>query len=99
MRKSETSNPIGSPSFQAPRYRPNWAAALICFVTGAFLGVSLLDYDPMQVGLPFRSTAAIAKNMMGWLGADSTWLLLFSIGLSTWLLPVFLFWMLFVSVR
>src|SRR6187399_2297285 len=99
MPKTETSNSIGGPSFQAPRYRPNWAAALICFVAAAFLGVSLIDYDPMQVGLPFRSTAAVGKNMMGWIGADSVWILLFSIGVSTWLLPVFMTWMLYLSVR
>ena len=99
MPKSETSNPNAGPSYQAPRYRPNWAAAFICLVAAAFVGVSLLDYSPLQVGLPFRSTAATARNMMGWIGADSVWVLLFSIGVSTWLLPVFFGWMLYVSVR
>ncbi len=99
MPKSETSNSNTGPSFQGPRYRPNWVAALLCFVSGAFLGVAVLDYDPNQVGLPFRSTAAIGRNLMGWLGADSIWILLFSVGVSTWLVPIFLFWMLYVSVR
>ena len=99
MRKSETSNPNTGPSLQAPRYRPNWAAAFICVVGAAFVGVALLDYSPLQVGLPFRSTAATARNMMGWIGADSVWVLLFSLGVSTWLLPIFFAWMLYVSVR
>jgi S-DNA-T family DNA segregation ATPase FtsK/SpoIIIE len=99
MPKSETSNPNAGPSFQAPRYRPNWAAAFICLVAAAFVGVSLLDYTPLQVGLPFRATAATARNLMGWIGADSVWVLLFSLGVSTWLLPVFFAWMLYVSVR
>ena len=90
MPKSDTTNPIGGPSFQGPRYRPNWIAALFFFMVGAFLSVALFDYDPVQVGLPFRSTAIGDKNMMGWIGADASWILLFSIGVSAWLLPVFL---------
>jgi S-DNA-T family DNA segregation ATPase FtsK/SpoIIIE len=99
MPKSETSNTNSGPSFQGPRYRPNWFAALSCFVAAAFVGVALIDYSPEQVGLPFRSTAAIGKNLMGWVGADVVWVLLFAIGLSTWLLPVFFTWMLLVAVR
>ena len=99
MPKAETSNPFGGPASAAGRYRPNWVAALICLVAAAFIGLSLLDYAPAQVGLPFRSTAATARNMMGWLGADTVWVLLFAIGVSTWLLPVFLGWMLYVSVK
>lgn len=99
MPKAETSNPFGGPGSAAGRYRPNWVAALICLVAAAFIGLSLLDYAPAQVGLPFRATAATARNMMGWLGADTVWVLLFALGVSTWLLPVFLGWMLYVSVK
>src|SRR5688500_6420301 len=99
MPKSETSNTNSGPSFQGPRYRPNWFAALLCFVAGAFLAVALIDYHPEQVGLPFRSTTVIGKNLMGWIGADAAWVLLFAIGVSAWLLPVFLSWMLFVAIR
>ena len=99
MPKSETSNTNSGPSFQAPRYRPNWFSALACFVVGAFLAVALIDYHPEQAGLPFRSTAAIGRNLMGWVGADAVWVLLFAIGVSAWLIPVFLMWMLYVSIR
>ena len=99
MSKSETSNTNSGPSFQGPRYRPNWFAALLCFVAGAFLLVALIDYRPDQVGLPFRSTAAVGRNLMGWLGADAVWVTLFAIGVSAWLVPMFLIWMLYVSVR
>jgi S-DNA-T family DNA segregation ATPase FtsK/SpoIIIE len=98
MPKSDTSNPIGGPSFQGPRYRPNWIAALLFFMAGAFLSVALLDYDPAQVGPPI-STVVSGKNLMGWMGAKASFVLLFSVGVSAWLLPVFLLWMLFVSVR
>jgi S-DNA-T family DNA segregation ATPase FtsK/SpoIIIE len=98
MPKSETSNSNAGPSFQGPRYRANWIAALLCFVAAAFLGVALLDFDPSQAA-QFRSTSASGRNLMGWIGAETIWVLLFSFGLSTWLLPVFLIWMLLVSVR
>lgn len=98
MRKSDTSNPIDGPSFQAARYRPNWAAATLFFIAGAFLAVALIDYSPDQVG-QFRSTVATGKNLMGWLGADAAWLLLFTVGVSTWLIPVFFVWLLYISVR
>jgi DNA segregation ATPase FtsK/SpoIIIE, S-DNA-T family len=97
MPKSETSNSNDGPSFQAPRYRPNWLAALVCFFLAAFVTVALVNYSPGQVG--FVATAPAGKNMMGWIGADTIWVLLFAIGASTWWLPVFLWWMLYISVR
>ena len=99
MPKSETSNSNDGPSYQAPRYQPNWVAALCWFFLTAFVAVALLSYAPDQVGLPFRSTAPTGKNLMGWIGADSMWVLLYSIGVSTWSLPVFFGWMLVVSLR
>jgi len=97
MPKPETSNSNDGPSFQAPRYRPNWLAAIVCFVLGAYLTVALLAYDPAQS--TFHTTAPVLKNPVGWLGANAVWTLLFGIGTSTWLLPVFIIWMLWVSVR
>jgi len=48
MPKSETSNSKSVPSFEGPRYRPKWLAASICFLLGAWLAVTLLNYDPSQ---------------------------------------------------
>ncbi|HEX2852182.1 MAG TPA: DNA translocase FtsK [Opitutaceae bacterium] len=97
MPKSETSNPIDGPSYKAPRYRPNWFAAVICFVLAAYLTMALVTYDPSQS--TFRSTEPSMRHPVGWIGADAVWVLLYTIGASTWLLPVFLFWMLIVAVR
>lgn len=97
MPKSETSNSNDGPSFQAPRYRPHWIAALVCFVAGAYLTVALIAYDPAQSR--FQTTSPTEKNPVGWVGAETSRALLYSIGVSTWLLPVFLFWMLYVSIR
>ncbi|MDB6127940.1 MAG: spoIIIE [Verrucomicrobia bacterium] len=98
MPKSETSNPNDGPSFKAQRYRPNWPEAVTCFILGTFITVALIDYDPAQVTI--RSTApATATNLMGWIGANTVWVLLFAVGVSTWLVPIFLFWMLYVAMR
>jgi S-DNA-T family DNA segregation ATPase FtsK/SpoIIIE len=97
MPKSDSSNPNGGPSFQGPRYRPNWLAASICFIIGTFLSAALLDYDPGQT--LFHTTSPTAKNCVGWVGADSVYLLFAAIGRTTWLLPLALFWMCFVAIR
>ena len=97
MSKSETSNPNGSPSFQAPRYRPNWLAAVVCFVLAPCLTVALIDYVPNQVTL--NTTHALATNIVGKLGANTVWCMLWAVGVSTYLVPVFLFWILYVSIR
>jgi S-DNA-T family DNA segregation ATPase FtsK/SpoIIIE len=97
MPKSETSNSNVGPSFQAPRYRPNWSAAVICFVLGPCLTVALVDYQANQA--TFNTTHVTATNIVGKFGANSVWCMLWTIGVTTWLIPVFLFWMLYVAVR
>ena len=97
MPKRETSNSNNGPSYQAPRYRPNWVAAVVCFVLGAWLTVALVDYTPSQSG--FATTSVIGTNLAGPWGANSVWILLYSIGAGTWLIPVFLLWLLYVAIR
>ena len=96
MPKSETSNSNDGPSFQAPRYRTNWFEAVTCFILGSYLTVALVAYEPAQS--TFRSTGPTLKNPVGWVGADAVWVLLYALGASTWLLPIFLFWMLYVAM-
>ncbi len=97
MPKSDSSNPNGGPSFQGPRYRPNWLAAILCFIVATYLFAALLNYAPNQSH--FYSTGPIAKNWVGWLGADTVWVLFYSIGVSTCLLVPALYWMFYVAVR
>ena len=61
MPKSDSSNPNGGPSFQGPRYRPNWPAAAVCFIAGTYLSAALLDYDPNQTS--FHSTALVDQEL------------------------------------
>jgi len=87
-----------SPAFtQTPRYRPNWIAAAACFVAGLWLLVALFDYAPTQSG--FATTDPIGANLAGRWGANTTWVLLYTLGASTWLVPLFLLWLLYVSLR
>ncbi len=97
MPTTETSNSNDGPSFQAPRYRPNWIAALVCFAVGLFLLVALVTYSPAQSS--FHTTAPTAKNPAGIIGANGIWALLYAIGYATWLVPVFLFWSLYIAIR
>ena len=97
MPKSDSSNLNGGSSFSGPRYRPNWPAATLCFVTGTYLSAALLDYDPGQT--KFHSTSPAFTNWVGWVGADMVSILYLTIGMSTWLLPFALFWMFYVAVR
>jgi S-DNA-T family DNA segregation ATPase FtsK/SpoIIIE len=64
---------------------------------GTYLLAALLDYDPNQT--LFHTTAPTSKNWVGWLGADTVWVLFYAIGVSTWLIPVALFWMFYVAIR
>ena len=97
MSKPDSSNPNGGPSFQGPRYRPNWPAAIGCLVIGTYLTAALIKYDPGQT--KYLTTSPTSKNWVGWVGADMVWILFYSIGLSTLLLPIALFWMCYVAVR
>jgi S-DNA-T family DNA segregation ATPase FtsK/SpoIIIE len=97
MPKSDSSNPNGGPSFQGPRYRPNWLAASLCFITGTYLSAALLDYDPNQT--LYNTTAPTSKNWVGWLGADAVYGLFSALGRATWLIPVALFWMCYIAIR
>ena len=97
MPKPETSNSNDGPSFQAPRYRPNWPAAFVCFILGTLVTVALLAYQPSQS--KFITSHPIDKNPVGSIGAETVHALLLGVGVSAWLLPLFLFWLLVVSVR
>jgi S-DNA-T family DNA segregation ATPase FtsK/SpoIIIE len=98
MPKPDSSNPNGGPSFQGPRYRPNWFAAITCFIIATYLTAALIDYDPGQTrGLV--TTSPTGNNWVGWMGADIIWVLFYSIGASTWLLPISLFWMFYIALR
>jgi S-DNA-T family DNA segregation ATPase FtsK/SpoIIIE len=72
-------------------------AALVCFVLGPSLTVALVDYSPNQVTL--NSTHATATNIVGTFGANTVFCMLWVIGAATVLVPIFLFWMLYVSIR
>src|SRR6202789_3309244 len=98
MPKSDSSsNPNGGPSFQGPRYRPNWLAAILCFIVGTYLLAALVNYGPNQVR--FNSTEPTGKNWVGWLGADTVWVLFYGIGVSAWLLVPAMYRMFYIAIR
>ena len=62
-----------------------------------FIAVALVAYDPLQSS--HISTAPRPKNPMGWIGAESIYILLFSLGASTWLIPIFFGWIVYLAIK
>ncbi len=103
-----------APSFEGPRHRPHWVAAFVCLVFGLLSGVALLDYEPAQSvntqvagksevvngvlkQMPVPSNAE--PNLVGVVGAEFSWGSYYLIGVSTWLIPIFLLWMTYIYLR
>lgn len=99
MPKAERSNPKDkdTPSFEGPRHRPHWLAAFTCLVFGLLLAVALFDFRPEQS--IWHTTNPTSVNLVGVVGAEFCWWSYHLIGATTWLLPVFLFWMTYIYLR
>ncbi|MDD3180222.1 MAG: DNA translocase FtsK [Opitutaceae bacterium] len=97
MPKAESSNPKDTPSFEGPRYRPKWIAATLCFMLGVLFTVALIDFTPEQSIQ--HSTHPTSVNLVGVFGAEFSWWAYHLLGVSIWLLPVFLGWMTWVNLR
>ncbi|HEY9155640.1 MAG TPA: DNA translocase FtsK 4TM domain-containing protein, partial [Opitutaceae bacterium] len=96
MAKSASSNSNVSP-FKAPRYQPQWVIFSICLLLGLLMTVAFANYEPEQsVQITTHPTG---KNLVGHFGAEMAFWSLHFIGIGTWLLPLFLLWMAYVSVR
>jgi len=115
MPKAESSNRKDSdPSFEAPRHRPQWLAALFCFSLGVLFLAALIDFQPAQSAWHQSSAtttvvngqiqtvpakASVAPNVVGVIGAEVSWWSFHLLGATTWFLPVFLLWMSYVYLR
>ena len=97
MPKAASSNSNQGPSFQPKRPQARWLSASITFVLGMLLTVSFLDYSPEQV--PLNHPGTRAENAVGLFGAYSTYWSIWWLGVSAWFIPIFLFWMTYVSLR
>jgi S-DNA-T family DNA segregation ATPase FtsK/SpoIIIE len=97
MRKSERSNSNkDGPSFQAPRQRPNWFAAIFCFLLGTLLMVAFIYYSPNQSTFVFNPPTEV--NPVGLVGTEFANRSIFVIGVSAWLIPIFLLWFFCLAV-
>ncbi len=61
------------------------------------MGVAFIDYAPEQVA--FNTTHATDSNAVGLVGASVTFYLLSWFGIGAWLVPAFLGWLTYVSLR
>jgi S-DNA-T family DNA segregation ATPase FtsK/SpoIIIE len=113
MPRPGNSNSKNASPFDGPRHRPKWLAAGICFLLGAWLLITLLDYKPSQshefqmggksawgaTGWVINTVAAPQPNLGGSFGAEIAWWCLHFFGVSTWVIPIFLLWFSWVAVR
>jgi DNA segregation ATPase FtsK/SpoIIIE, S-DNA-T family len=115
MPKAASSNSKDTtPSFEAPRYRPNWFGAVLCFIIGVLVLVAMFDYEPsqtayMQQGGKSEVVNGAVKhvpvkigaraNLVGDVGADLSFANFAVLGGSAWLVPIFLLWMSYTYVR
>jgi len=102
MPKPASSNQNAVPSFKPPRPRPRWVAASVCLLIGVLTLVALVFFEPLQskqASTRAITDTSIPQNPVGILGAETTWWLLHFVGVSTWLIPAFLFWMTYLALR
>ncbi|MBL9214201.1 MAG: DNA translocase FtsK [Opitutaceae bacterium] len=103
-----------TPSFEEPRHRPHWVAFIACLAFGVLVSVALLDFEPEQsimtqvagrnevvngVQQQVSVKPSASPNLVGVIGAEFSWWSFHLIGASTWLVPVFLFWMSYIYLR
>ena len=97
MAKKESSNPKSVPTFQAPRNRGKWFWAILCLVVAVLLLVSFLDYRPEQSR--HITTTPTDTNLVGLFGSEVSYYAFSLIGVSSWLVPLFLLWTSWILVR
>jgi S-DNA-T family DNA segregation ATPase FtsK/SpoIIIE len=69
----------------------------LCLLFGLLLSVAFIDFSPLQSVQ--ATTHPTEKNLVGRFGAEFSWWAFHAIGISAWLVPVFLLWMSYVAVR
>ena len=97
MAKKESSNPKNVPTFQPPRSRGKWGWAILCFVVAVLLVVSFVDYRPEQSTQ--ITTSPTDQNLVGVFGSVVSYYAFSLIGVSSWLIPVFLLWLSWILIR
>jgi S-DNA-T family DNA segregation ATPase FtsK/SpoIIIE len=69
----------------------------VCLVIGILLAVALIDFKPTQSIQ--NTTNPTSVNLVGVIGAEFSWWAFDLLGGATWLLPVFLLWMVYIYLR
>jgi len=98
MAKSAISNTNPKGSLPGIRRQPNWPVAVFVFLLGTLLIVAFLDYTPDQSGTTI-TTHPTGRNLVGLFGAKAAFLTLRFLGMSAWLVPVFLLWFGYILLR
>jgi len=97
MPKPESSNSNDRSPFKTPRSPSNWLVAAACLLFGMLLAVAFLSYGPEQSG--FVTTNPTERNFVGSFGSTAAFIAFFGLGLSAWLVPIFLLWFATLAIR
>jgi S-DNA-T family DNA segregation ATPase FtsK/SpoIIIE len=66
-------------------------------VVGLLLAVAFFDYEPAQT--EYVRIPVLAKNAVGWIGADAAFICYSWLGVAAWFIPGGLFWVTYSSIR
>ena len=66
-------------------------------MVGLLLAVAFIDYEPAQT--EYVRIPALAKNAVGWIGADVSFICYSWLGVAAWFIPGGLFWVAYSSIR
>ena len=97
MPKPESSNSNDRSPFKIPRSPTNWLVAAACLLFGMLLAVAFLSYSPEQSG--YVTTNPTDKNFVGVFGSTAGFVAFFGVGVPAALVPIFLFWLFYLSLR
>jgi len=97
MRKPSSSNSKNVSAFAGARHRPRWLLGAVCFLIAVLLTAALLDFHPDQSA--YTTTNPTDKNIVGTFGANFCFWSLRVIGVSTYLIPIFFFWVSYLCLR
>jgi S-DNA-T family DNA segregation ATPase FtsK/SpoIIIE len=97
MAKADSPKSRNAAAFEPPKYRPRWVSASLCFLLSVLLFVAMIDYQPEQSS--FVGTTPTAVNLVGWVGADTAFLLFRFTGGAAWLVAFFFLWLGYIFLK
>jgi DNA segregation ATPase FtsK/SpoIIIE, S-DNA-T family len=91
MAKQEKPVPKGVSLAPPTSTKPHWVWACACVALAALLFVAFVDFAPEQSR--YVTTEPSEENLVGRFGAETSWVLFYTLGGASWLVPASLVWL------